>query len=441
MLRRWALRQYGVSDAAVVMAAAFGISAILGIVRQTMLGATFGDGAEAAAYYAAARLPETFITFVAGGAFTAALVPLLLAERDDAQQQHLFHVVLTTVGVAVTVLSLIGIIMTDWFVTTILLPGIDADTQQLTISVSRLLFVQPLLLAIVSIVSAALTAHTRFSVIAFAYVVHNPTIILGIWAAQQWPVLSIYAPAAGLVLAAAAKLVFVWLGIRGINWRLRWVWQPRLPQLQRVLWLAAPTALSVTVNYAGTIVDTAFAAQVGVTAVAAIYSGWLLADMPTRLIGSSIGQAVFPHLAYAIAQQDIASARRLFGRTLLTALVLALPVVVALWVFGRWGIAVVLERGVFDHAAGDRTYAVLLWYSIGLPAYIMTELLSRMLNAMQNTHTPLLTNLLQLSAKWALLRWMLGGMGLVAVPMAHTVTCYCETLVLAVFVWRRLRRI
>lgn len=439
MLRRWISRQYGVSDAAVVMAAAFGVSAVLGIVRQTMLGATFGDGAEAAAYYAAARLPETFITFVAGGSFTAALVPLLLAERDDAQQQHLFHVVLTTVGVAVAVLSLIGIAMTEWFVTTVLLPGIAVDTQQLTISVSRLLFVQPLLLAIVSILSAALTAHTRFSVIALAYVVHNPTIILGIWVAQQWPALSIYAPAAGLVLAAAAKLVFVVIGMRSLNWQLRWVWQPRLPQLHRVLWLAAPTALSVTVNYAGTIVDTSFAAQVGVTAVAAIYSGWLLADMPARLIGSAIGQAVFPHLAQAVAQQDIATARRLFVRTLLTALLLTIPVVLALWLFGRWGIALVLERGAFDQAAGDRTYAVLQWYIIGLPAYIMTELLSRMLNAMQNTHTPLLTNILQLSAKWALLRWLLGGMGMVAVPMAHTVTCYFETLVLAVFVGRRLR--
>ena len=242
MLRRWALRQYGVSDAAVIMAVAFGVSALLGIVRQTMFGATFGDGAAAAAYYAAARLPETFISFVAGGAFTAALVPLLLAQADEAQQQHLFHVVLTTVGVAVAVLSLIGIIMCEWFVVTILLPGIDANTQQLTISVSRLLFVQPLLLALVSILSAALTAHKRFSLIAVAYIVHNPTIILGVWVAQQWPVLSIYAPAAGLVLAAAAKLVFVSMGIRGLNWRARWVWQPHLPQLHQVLWLAIMSA-------------------------------------------------------------------------------------------------------------------------------------------------------------------------------------------------------
>lgn len=439
MLRRWMVRQYGVSDAAAVMAAAFAVSAVLGIVRQTMLVATFGDGAAAAAYYAAARLPETFVTFVAGGAFTAALVPLLLSEQDDAQQQHLFHVVLTMVGVVVAVLSLIGIALTEWFVVTVLLPGIDGATQQLTIQVSRLLFVQPLLLAIVSILSAALTAHKRFSLVAVAYIVHNPTIILGVWAAQQWPTLGIYAPAAGLVLAAAAKLVFVWMGIRGLNWRVRWVWQPQLPQLHQVLWLAAPTALSVTVNYAGTIVDTSFAAHAGVTTVAAIYSGWLLADMPARLIGSAIGQAVFPHLAHAIAQQDIVAARRLFGRTVLVALALAVPVVLVMWVLGRWGIAVVLERGAFDAAAGDRTYAVLQWYIVGLPAYIMTELLSRMLNAMRDTRTPLLTNVLQLSAKWALLRWVFAGVSLVAVPLAHTLTCYVETFVLTAFVWRRLR--
>ncbi len=320
-----------------------------------------------------------------------------------------------------------------------LLPGIDVQTQQLTVNVSRLLFVQPLLLAVGSILSSALTAHKRFSLIAVAYVMHNPTIIAGIWAAQRWPEVGIYGPAAGLVLAALAKLVFVWIGVRRLNWRIVWAWQPQLPQLRRVLWLALPTALSVTVNYAGSIVDTSFAAQVGVTTVAAIYSGWLLADMPARLIGSAIGQAVFPHLAQAIAQQDIRAARRLFVRTLITAVALAIPVVIVMWLVGRWGIALVLERGAFDAAAGDRTFAVLQWYIVGLPAYIMTELLSRMLNAMQNTHTPLLTNIVQLSTKWAMLQGFGRSWGLVAVPVAHMVTCYVETAVLATIVWRRVR--
>ena len=111
-----------------------------------------------------------------------------------------------------------------------------------------------------------------------------------------------------------------------------------------------------------------------------------------------------------------------------------------MWFLGRWGIALVLERGAFDAAAGDRTFVVLQWYILGLPAYIMTELLSRMLNAMQNTHTPLVTNIIQLSSKWALLRWFGSSWGLVAVPLAHMVTCYLEVMVLTLSVRRRLWR-
>jgi len=84
-LRRFATRQYGVSDAALIMALAFAASAMLGIVRQVLIGATFGDGATVAAYYAAARLPETLITLIAGGALTAALVPVLVRESDAMQ--------------------------------------------------------------------------------------------------------------------------------------------------------------------------------------------------------------------------------------------------------------------------------------------------------------------------------------------------------------------
>ena len=71
-MSRWGLRQYGISDAAVIMAAAFALSAVLGMLRQVLIVATFGDGSAAAAYYAAARLPETIINFVAGGALTTA---------------------------------------------------------------------------------------------------------------------------------------------------------------------------------------------------------------------------------------------------------------------------------------------------------------------------------------------------------------------------------
>jgi putative peptidoglycan lipid II flippase len=439
-MRRWGLRQYGISDAAVIMAAAFALSAVLGMLRQMLIVATFGDGSAVAAYYAAARLPETIINFVAGGALTTALVPLLLAEPTHADQERLLNTVITMVLSGVALFALVAQLGVSWFVTMVLLPGGDAATQQLTITLTRILLLQPALLALVSIVSALLTAQRRFTLIAAAYVSYNLMIIAGILLARWWPAVGVYGPTIGLVLAAVIKIIIVLIGLRWVEMPLRWRWQPHLPQLHTVLWLAAPTALSVTVNYAGTIVDTSFASQLGVATVAAIYSAWLLTDMPARLLGSAIGQSVFPHLAAAIVERDFPRARQIFGRTTALAVGLTLPVIGLTWWFGRWGIQLVLERGAFDAAAGDRVFVIWQWYVLGLPAFVLTELLSRMLNAMRDTRTPLLTNTAQLGAKWALLmNWGPVAAGL-AVPIAHVVTCYAETVVLAMVVWRRFYR-
>lgn len=439
-MRKWGLRQYGISDAAVIMAAAFAISAILGMLRQVLIVATFGDGSAAAAYYAAARLPETIINFVAGGALTTALVPLLFAEPTKADQEHLLNTVSTMVLSGVSLFALVAQLGVTWFVTMVLLPGSDASTQQLTIILTRILLLQPVLLALVSIVSALLTAQRRFTLIATAYVSYNLMIIVGILIARWWPAIGVYGPTIGLVLAAVVKVVIVMIGLHWVDMPLRWRWQPHLPQLHTVLWLAAPTALSVTVNYAGTIVDTSFASQLGVATVAAIYSAWLLTDMPARLLGSAIGQSVFPHLAAAIVARDFPLARRIFGRTTALAVGLTLPVIGLTWWVGRWGIHLVLERGAFDAAAGDRVFVIWQWYVLGLPAFVLTELLSRMLNAMRDTRTPLLTNTAQLGAKWGLLmNWGHVAAGL-AVPIAHMVTCYAETVVLAMVVWHRFYR-
>ncbi len=435
-IRRFATRRYGVNDAAFLMALAFALSALLGVVRQIMIGATFGDGATAAAYYAAARLPETLITLVAGGALTAALVPVLVRESDE-MQQRIVSAMLSIVTVGVVTVSLLGIVCADWLVRLVILPGSPAATQALTASLTRLLFAQPLLLAVASLLSATLSAHTRFGMIAIAYVSHNLTIILGVLAARSFPLLSVYGPTLGLVGAAVVKMLFVWWGFRLNGMKLRWHWEPTLPQLRTILFLAVPTALSVTVNYAGTLVDTSYASQIGVTAVAALYSGWLLADMPTRLIGSAIGQAVFPHLAAAAAHQEGAQLKRLFGRTTLIAVFLCIPVVLLLWFAGRGAIAIVLEHGAFDAAAGDRTYAVLQWYAIGLPAYVTTELLSRLLNALQDARSPFYTNIGQLCGKAIILTVVGVSGGMLSVPIAHSVTCILETVVLAFVVWRR----
>src|SRR5690349_7117683 len=101
------MREFGVAEASVVLAVSFFLSALLGAARQILLNARFGTSDDASAYYAAARLPETLFTLVAGGALWNALIPVLVRiRRDDGveAERRLADIVLTAcLGVSVLI--------------------------------------------------------------------------------------------------------------------------------------------------------------------------------------------------------------------------------------------------------------------------------------------------------------------------------------------------
>src|SRR5216683_6041404 len=59
-----------------VIAAAFILSGLLGVVRQAIIGAQFGAGSDLDAFNAAYRIPEMLFTLVAGGALGSAFIPV-----------------------------------------------------------------------------------------------------------------------------------------------------------------------------------------------------------------------------------------------------------------------------------------------------------------------------------------------------------------------------
>ncbi len=91
-------REFGVAGATVLLMASFFFSALLGAVRQILFNRQFGAGADASAYYAAFRLPDTLFSLIAGGALSSAFIPVLLRTRREggtAAEWRLTSLVLT----------------------------------------------------------------------------------------------------------------------------------------------------------------------------------------------------------------------------------------------------------------------------------------------------------------------------------------------------------
>lgn len=437
-LRDWPTLALPAPEAALVWMGAFGASAVLGVLRQVLLNARFGLGPEAAAYYAAFRLPETVAVLIAGGALTNALIPVLLRAARDGEQAatRLINLVLTALLAVFAPLCILAALLAPVFVRVVLAPGFDPATQALTAALTRVMLLEVLLLVAEAALVAILVSRNQVLLPALAIALHNLALLGGVAAAFLVPEVGIYGPTVGSVLDALIKLAVLVPGLRGHHYAPRLAWNPRDPQLRATLGLLWPSAVAGITNYAGSIVDTAFATLSGsVAAVGALANALLLVGLPIRLLGIAIGQALLPEAAMLGLRAETASVRSLIARTLLIACGLAVAAAAALLALGRPVIALLFERGAFDAAAGDLTYAMLAVYALGLPAYVATEVAARALLARRDARTPMLANLLQLGLRVGLCTALIGPLGPAAIPTAFAISAAAEaaTLVFVLF--------
>jgi putative peptidoglycan lipid II flippase len=437
-------REMSVTEATLILMVSFFVSAALGAVRQVLFNAQFGAGPEANAYYAAFRLPDTLFSLIAGGALSSAMIPVLLAaanEDGEGAERRLVDLVLTALLAVVALLVLVAELSAPLFVSRLLAPGFDPQTSRLTADLTRVMLVQPVILAVGSVATAVLNSRNRFAITALSVASHNAALIAGILAARVYPALGIYGPTLGVVGGAVLQTIVLLPGLRGLGLAFRPAWSWGDPRLREVVRLLVPNGLAVGVGYAGFILDTAFASRAPQTAaLPAIQNAWLLVGLPIALLGQAVGQSAFPRIAAHAARLDWAELRRTVLRALGAAVALAVPALLALILLGRPIIHILFEHGKFDAAAGALTYGVLTVYAIALPAYVGTEVVTRGLIALRDTRTPLLTNTAQVGGRAILMAVLLDRLGVSAIPAALGVMATLETLLLVTVLLLKLRR-
>lgn len=438
-------REFSIAEGTILFISAYVLSAGLGIVRQALFNAEFGAEMEASAYYAAFRLPDTIASLISGGALSNAMIPALLGARyeaGDAAEQRLVNLAATTLTVAVSLVALVCAIFAPFFVRFALAPGFDAGTAALTVALTRIMLAQLALVVLASVAIAVLNARNQFLLTAISIVTHNVTMIGGILAARFIPGVGIYGPTFGVVGDAILQLVILWPGLRANRFRVRPAWDLRDVRLRRMLRLLAPNGLSSGVNYAGGIVDTAFASLARETgALPALFNAGLLMGVPLRLIGVALAQAAFPRIAAYAARSDWTRMQRTVAAALAFSMLLAVAAALALAFTGRTLVRLLFERGRFDAAAGDLTTLLFVVYLAGLPVYVATEVLTRGLIALHDTQTPLVTNCAQLAGRGALIGIWLEPWGAAAIPAAFAITSTLETMALgAALAWRMRQR-
>ncbi len=425
--RRWldvATQRQTVGGAAMLISGAFLVSRLLGLLRDRLLVAHFGIGAELDAYNAAFRLPEMLFTLLVSGAFAVAFIPVLSSYLHKDEQDEAWRVTSSLLNLLVLATAIGGLVMAIFAspLTTILTPGFDPARHELAVNLTRIMLITPVFFAISSVLGSVQQAFNRFIIFALAGVFYNVGIIVGIvFLAGTY---SVYGVAWGVVLGVVLQAGLQWVGLYGLGFKWRPMLGIHLKGVRKTIVLMIPRSIDQGIDQINYGVETIIASTLAPGSITAFTLASNLKNVPLVLIGSSLTTASFPRMAARAASGAKDRLVEGYVKTARLILFLAIPSAVFM-VVGR-GYIVRLLYG-FGNADTANTLG---WFAGTIIFASLYQLVARLYYAHQDTKTPLFVSIVSISLNIGLSYFLSRKYGVVGLAMAASIVATLETIVL-----------
>ena len=191
-----------IASAATLILIAYGLSRVLGAVRELVIANVFGTSRELDDYRVAFAVPDLLFNLLLAGAISSAFIPVLsehLAKNERQRALEIGQRVLNAGVVILTIGAAVLFVVAPLYVSLIAF-GYSAGDHELITKLTRVLLLQPIFLGAGGMVIGILTAYQRFFAQALAPLFYNISIIVAAaWFAPQF---GVGALAVGVVIGA-----------------------------------------------------------------------------------------------------------------------------------------------------------------------------------------------------------------------------------------------
>jgi putative peptidoglycan lipid II flippase len=427
--------------ASLILTVAALASRILGWIRLLVIGSQFGASRELDAYFAAFRIPDAIFQLVVAGALSAALIPVFQGYRARGQDEEAWRLassIINLVLIALAGLSLVMAIFAPIFVP-IVAPGFDAPTTELTIRMTRIMLISPVLIGMGAVVTGILNSYQQFTVPAIAPLLYNLAIIAA--AIFLAPIMGVEGLAVGVAIGSLAHLVVQLPNLARVGQRYDLTIGLGHPGVRRVAWLMGPRMLGLAAGQLNFLVSTVLASGLQEGSVTAYNYAFQLSQLPVGIVGVSIAVALFPTMSQDAALGRIGEIRRQVASAIRVLVFVAAPLTAIMIVLRDPLTAVFYGYGAFDETATERTANALLFFAIGLVGHIVVHVLTRAFYAMQDTRTPVTWAIVAVAVNVVLMSMLVGPMGVEGLALALSISAVLEVLGLLWSLHRRLESI
>jgi len=385
-----------VSMAAIIISVSSFLSFSLGLLRDRLLTSTFGAGNELDVYYTSFRIPDFVAMVLMMGAISVAVIPIFTQNliQDKKKAFDYFANLLNLFLFILIIVCAIFFIFAP-FLISFIAPGFSPEKKEMTVLLTRIMLLSPILMGVSNMISAVLMIFKRFLVTSFSPILYNLGSIIGILFFV--PYFGISGLAYGIILGALMHLVVQLPALFQIGFKPKNTFAFLDKDFLLTLKLTIPRIIGLAATQINLIIITA----IGSTLLAGSITVFSLAnDLSAPIIGLiaiPFSTAVFPVFSMLISKGDRQGFLDRFYLTFKQILFLIIPVSGLCYILRAHLVRVVFGAGLFDWPATKLTAACFGVFMIGLFAQGLIYLISKSFYALKNTVIPATVSLISIA--------------------------------------------
>ena len=384
-----------VTFAASLLALSALVSRFLGLIRDRLLAGHFGAGEELDVYFAAFRIPDFVYGILIVGGISAAFLPVFSQyfQSDKERAWKFANNALNCFFLLLVVVCLVLAFLAPWLIKFIS-PGFSLANKELTVALTRIMFLSPLFFGLSSVFSGLLHYFNRFLAYSLVPIAYNLGIIFGILFLV--PRFGVYGLAYGVILGAALHWLLQWPAVKASGYRYQPIFDFKEAGLVKVFKLMVPRTIGAISYQVNLVVITAIASTLGAGSIAIFNFANNLQYFPVGLVGVSFSLAVFPILSQAFSAGKKEEFASVFSATFRQILFLIIPISILVFVLRAQIVRLVLGTGEFGWLETRLTAASLGIMALSVFAASFVLFLARVFYSLHDTKTPLLASLLSM---------------------------------------------
>jgi putative peptidoglycan lipid II flippase len=441
--REQGVRRSGLLRSALGMSGITMGSRVLGLVREQVrahfLGTTFASDAFGIAF----QIPNLLRRLVAEGAMSSAFIPIFAEEKELRGEAEAFAFARKFFNLsllALTLLSTLGVLGAGLIVSCFAIIGgrpVAPEAQELTTSLTRLMFPYIALVSWAAIAQGILNTYRIFWVSALTSVLLNLSIIgAAVLLATSFSDPS-FGFAIGVVVGGALQLLFQVPFV----FRLGFHWRPDFsmgPAVRRALWLLVPTLFGAGVYQINVLISQAIAWGLGAGAVSSLQYSQRLLELTLGVFAVAISTVALPSLASdaALNAKDRVTDTLLYSVRLCC--FVCFPVTAAFLLLGRETASLLFERGAFGVVSSSTTSFAIGFHILALTHIALARVLVPVYYAYKDTRTPVAIAFVAMVVNITLCYALAPSFDLSGIALANSLSALVQALLLGLFLRKHL---